>query len=98
LVDDSYYAFDIKEKEEFYYCLGISVNNMSHKILKVSFKEGKLHSSIYDGKEYQSLMDEFMDPENLKQGLEFMNILRDTLAKEVKAKKEYKYGEYLCHL
>jgi len=87
-----HYVFNIIEKNNNYYCLGINVNNLSlyegTQIFQLNLKDGQLIAWKYDDKDYHSLLDKFLEPENLKQSLEFMNILRDVLVKEEKDSKE----------
>jgi len=90
--DDRYYAFDIKKKDTYYYCLGININMLSldegTQILELSLKDGELRGCKYKGEYYQSLLNEFLEPENLKQCLQFMEIQRDVLSKENKESKD----------
>jgi len=89
---DKYYVMNIKQKDDKFCCLGININSQSLDegalIFLLSLKNGKLDGNKYNGEDYQSLLDEFMEPENLKQCLEFMNIQRDVLAKENKESQE----------
>jgi len=83
---NKYYTLNIKKKKPYYYCLGINVNAQSldegAQILELSLIDGELRGCKYNGEDYQSLLDEFLEPENLKQGLQFMEIQKDVLAKE----------------
>jgi len=85
---DKYYAFDIKKRAPYYYCFGLNINVQSldegMQILELSLKDGELMGCKYKGEDYQSLLNEFLEPENLKQGLQFMKIQRDALSKENK--------------
>jgi len=89
---NKYYAFNIKKKEPYYYCLGININAQSldvgTQILELSLKDGELRGCKYNGEDYKTLLDEFLEPENLKQGLQFMEIQKDVLAKENKESQE----------
>ena len=89
---DRYYAFDIKKKGIIFYCLGININSQSidegAQILEFSLKDGELYGGKYHGGNYQSLLNEFLEPENLKQGLQLMEIQKDILSKENKESQE----------
>ena len=82
---DKYYIFDIKEKDSYYYGLGINIDSQSldegMQILELSLKDSELRCCKYNGEDYQSLLNKFLQPENLKQGLQFMEILKDVLSK-----------------
>jgi len=81
-----YYALNIKRKGLYYYCLGININMESldegAQILELSLQDGELRGCKYKGEDYQSLLDYFLEPENLKQGLQFMEIQKDVLSNE----------------
>ena len=81
--DKKYYALNIIKKGLKYFCFGINIESESldetAQVLELSLTDGELRSGIYSGDDYQSLLNEFMEPENLKVGLEFMKIQRDTL-------------------
>jgi len=83
---DQYYALDCKKFGEKYFCYGININSPSLDtggvILELSLKDGKLSGFIYNGDDYQSILDTFLEPDNLRKCLDFMNIQRDVLAKE----------------
>ena len=90
--DEKYYALDIKKKGIHYYCLGINIDSKSlaegAQILRVNLEDGELMAGIYIGEERQSLLDEFMEPENLVQRLPFMYIQIHALAEERKKKEK----------
>jgi len=81
--DDKYYILNIVKKGLKYICFGINIKSESlddgAQVLEFSLENGELRGGIYSGDDYQSLLNEFMEPENLKQGLAFMQIQRDTL-------------------
>ena len=81
--DNKYYALNIIEKGLKYFCFGINIESESldntAQVLELSLTNGELMGSVYSGDDYQSLLDEFMEAENLRVGLEFMKIQRDTL-------------------
>jgi len=85
---DRHYVLNIKQKDDKFYCLGLNINMQSldegTQIFEISLKDGELRGCKYNGEDYQSLLDEFLEPENLKQGLQFMEIQKDVLAKESK--------------
>jgi|GEM_PF-5429034 len=86
--EDIYYAFDIKEKDSNYFCLGLNINTKSFdegaQILEVSLKNGELIAFKYKGEDYQSLLNEFMKPENLLRCLDLMEKQKEILSKENK--------------
>ena len=89
---EKYYVLNIKKKGLAFYCFRININSRSLKegaqILELRFKDGELDWWKYYGDDYQSLLDEFFKPENLKQCLQFMYILKDVLSKESKKSQE----------
>jgi len=65
---EEYYAFDIKRIGLDYYCLGFRISpqfaDEKMQIINLYLKDGKLKGLKYKGKDYQSLLNDFMEQEN----------------------------------
>jgi len=67
---DHYYALDCKKFGEKYFYYGVRINSQSIDsgglIFELSLQDRKLNGFIYNGNDYQSILDSFLEPDNLK--------------------------------
>ena len=74
---EEYYAFDIKKKEQDYYCLGFRLSpqfaDEKMQIIKLFYKDDQLKGLKYAGEDYQYILNEFMEQEN------YLNRLQDVI-------------------
>ena len=86
--EENYYILDCKKKNQHYYCYGMNFKAQSseqkEKIIEVWLEDRKINGRKCDGEDYQPLLKEFQEPENLKRYLQFLNIQKDVLSKKIK--------------
>jgi len=65
---EEYYIFDYKVKGLDYYCLGFRVSpqfaDEKIQIIRLFYSDGNLKAIKYNGEDYQSMLDDFMEKEN----------------------------------
>jgi len=85
---EKYYILDCRKIDQRYYCFSMNLNTQAseqkEKIIEVWLEDGELNGCKRDSEEYQSLLNEFQEPENIKRYMQFMSIQRDVLSKESK--------------
>ena len=88
-----YYVLNCKRRGLYHYCFGMNTEKQPFEkreqiVFEAIIIDDELKGRKYEGEDYQSILEEFLETDNLRQSLRFMDAQRETLSKEPQARLE----------